>query len=112
MGIKNLSSGKIIIDQLRRFGSDLSCKHEISFWLYFPSKNLADRAAHYAGESGLEPYVYPPQENSPDTNCLCLIYCKHIPDESLLDEATKFCINLASEFNGELDGWESRLELE
>lgn len=112
MGIKDLSTGKIIIDQLRRFGSDLSCKHEISFWLYFPSNKLANRAAQYAKESGLEPYIYGPPANSQLTKWLCLIYCKHIPDESLLDEVTKFCINLASEFNGEFDGWESRLELE
>lgn len=108
----NPYSGNFILQQLQRFGSNLNRKHEISFWLYFPKKNLATQAAHRAKKAGLKTKVSPPLKNSPCSKWLCLLFCPHIPDEKLLDGISEFCTQLASDLNGEYDGWESKLEPE
>lgn len=108
----NPFSGEFILEQLRRFGSDLNHKHVVSFWLYFPSEDLARRAGARAEVAGLNPEVSPPLKNSCDSQWLCLLYCPHVPDESLLNGIRQFCTDLASEFNGRYDGWEASLELE
>ena len=108
----NPNSGDFILGQLRRFGSDVNRKHEVSFWLYFPTEDSARQAAHRAKAAGLSPEVSPPLEDRPDGQWLCLLYCPQVPDESLLDGIGQFCGALATEFNGKFDGWEASLELE
>ena len=108
----NPYSGNFILEQLQRFGSDVNCKHDMTFWLYFPNKNSAEQAAHRAKKTGLKPKVSPPLKNSPCSEWLCLLYCPHIQDETILDGISEFCTQLATEFNGEYDGWEAKLELE
>ena len=112
MEIVNPNSGTSILEQLQRFGSDVNRKHEVSFWLYFHSEESARQAAHCAEATGLKPEVTPPLKDSSDSKWLCLLYCPHVPDESLLDGIGQFCTKLASDFNGTFDGWETRLELE
>jgi len=107
----NPYSGEFILEQFQRFGSDLNRKHEVSFWLYFPTESSAQQAAHRAEAAGLKPEVSPPLEDSRDPQWLCLLFCPHVPDESLLDGISQFCADLASEFNGKYDGWEASLEL-
>ena len=102
-------SGAFILSQLERSGSDLDRKHEVTFWLYFPCEESARHAANRAGEAGLKPEVSPPLKNH--TQWLCLLYYPHVPDEGLLDAVSEFCTDLAVQYNGEYDGWESRLEL-
>ena len=112
MEVINPNSGAFILDQLQKSGSDLNRKHEMSFWLYFPSKKSAQQAARRAKAAGLKPEISPPLENSSDSKWLCLLYCPHVPDETLLDGISLFCAELAAKFNGNFDGWESSLELE
>ena len=108
----NPNSGEFILEQLRKCGSNVNREHEVSFWLYFPSEDLAQQAAQRAESTGLKPEVSPPLNDSSDPKWLCLLYCPHVPDESLLDGISQFCTDLASEFNGNFDGWEASLELE
>ena len=108
----NPNSGEFILEQLQRFGSDVNRKHEVSFWLYFPSEDSVQQAARRAESTGLKPEVSAPLKDAPDSKWLCLLYCPHVPDESLLDGISQFCTELATEFNGEFDGWEASLELE
>ncbi len=112
MEVINLNSGAFILEQFQRFGSDVNRKHEMSFWLYFPSEELAQQAAHRAEASGLMPEVLPPLKDSSYSEWLCLLYCPHVPDESMLDGISRFCTKLASYFNGEFDGWEAKMALE
>lgn len=107
----NPYSGSFVLKQLQRFGSDVNCKHEMSFWLYFPSEELAQQAAHRAEAAGLKPEVSPPLKDLRNSQWLCLLYCPHVPDEGLIDSISKFCTDLASEFKGKYDGWEASLEL-
>ena len=107
----NPYSGEFILEQLRRFGSGVNRKHEVSFWLYFPSENLSQQAGARAEIAGLKPKISPPLKDSHDSLWLCLLYCPHVLDESILDGISRFCTDLASEFNGVYDGWEASLEL-
>ncbi len=111
MAEENPCSGEMILEQLRKFGSDVSRKHEVSFWLYFGSEDSARRAAHRAKTAGLKPELSPPSKDSRDSQWLCLLYCPHIPDEGILDAVSRFCMELADEFDGKYDGWEASLEL-
>lgn len=99
--------GSFLIGQLERFGSDLDAKHEITFWLYFPTEELARQAGKRAEASGLTVEITP----SLHDQWLCLIACPHVPDEVLIDGVMKFCMDLASEFGGQFDGWESPLHI-
>ena len=108
----NPNSGAFILEQLQKSGSHLDRKHEVSFWLYFPTEEPARQAARCAQSAGLKPEVSPPLKDSSDSKWLCLLYCPHIPDEGLLDGISAFCNRLASEFHGKFDGWESSLELD
>jgi regulator of RNase E activity RraB len=107
----NPNSGHYILEQLKKSGSDLNKKHEISFWLYMPNKDAALQAAKRARATGLEVDIATPNEESESGDWLCLLYCPHIPDEQLLDGISQFCIQLADELKGRFDGWESSLEL-
>lgn len=105
------NSGASILEQLKRFGSNVDRKHRLTFWLYFPTQETARRAAQRAKSAGLRPRISPPLKKLPDPKWLCLLYCPHIPDEIILDGISRFCTRLAFEFNGEFDGWETALEL-
>ena len=107
----NPNSGATILEQLQRVGSHLDRKHEVSFWLYFPSESLAQQAAQQAKQAGLKPEVSPPLKDGSD-KWLCLLYCPHVPDEAILDGISQFCTQLASTFHGDFDGWEASLELD
>lgn len=104
----NLHSGSFLIGQLKRFGSDLDTKHEITFWLYFPSEEGAQLAGQKAEKAGLSVDI----TSSENGRWLCLIACRHVPDETLIDGLMKFSMDLASEFGGQFDGWESPLHIE
>ena len=106
------NSGAFILEQLQRFGSDTSRKHGMTFWLYFPTKTLAKQAAKEAEQAGLNPEVSPPLTEIPNSEWLCLPYCLHIPDEDILDGISRFCTDLAGKFNGNFDGWETKMELD
>ncbi len=108
----NPNAGSFILEQLRESGSNLDEKHEVTFWIYFPSKLQADEAARRADEAGLHPEVSESTSDDAEQKWLCLLHCAHIPDESILDGIDAFCTQLAEDFNGKFDGWEARLELE
>ena len=107
----NPNSGHFILEQLRKNGSDINKKHEISFWLYMPDEAAAIKAAEKARATGLHVDIASPQEDAESTDWLCMLYCPHIPDEAILDGISRFCIELAEDLKGRFDGWESSLEL-
>lgn len=106
------NAGATILKQLQRFGSHLDRKHDVSFWLYFPSEDLARQAAGRAQCTGLTTEVSAPMANESNPKWLCLLYCPHIPDEAILDGISQFCRELASQFSGDFDGWEASMELD
>lgn len=106
------NSGDFILSQLRRFGSHLDRTHEMTFWLYFPTREAAMDAARRAELSGLKSEVPTPKRKSQNSEWLCLLHCPHIPDEEILDGINQFCDDLAHDFNGKFDGWEASLELD
>ncbi len=69
-------------------------------------------ATRRAETAGLKPEVAPPLKDGGSASWLCLLYCPHIPDEGLLDGISQFCTKLATDLNGQFDGWEASLELD
>ena len=104
-------SGAFILEQLERSGSDPDRTHEVSFWLYFGSESSANLAARRGKAAGLVADVVISAMSDRAPQWLCLLYCSHIPDEGILDNISKFCSDLAEEYDGQFDGWEARLEL-
>ena len=104
-------SGEFILEHLQRFGSDINQGHEFTFWLYFPTEELAQQAGQRAEEAGFKADILPPLEKFPNSGWLCLLFLPHVPDEKLLDGITEFCLKLAKDFNGKYDGWETKMEL-
>ena len=104
-------TGKFILEQLERFGSSISHTHEFTFWLYFPTKELAQKASKQAIKSGFDVDISFSDYDKLNPQWLCLLFCPHIPDEELLDAISRFCLKLASDFNGKYDGWETKMEL-
>jgi hypothetical protein len=107
----NSSSGKFILQQLERFGSDVEKRHEMTFWLYFPSQDNAQQAASLARSHGLRAEIVRSRADSENHRWLCLLQCPHVPDEALLDGISQFCGEITARFDGLFDGWETRLEL-
>ena len=83
----------------------------MSFWLYLRDESAAQKVAQRGENAGLRAEVIPSAVKSGEQQWLCLFYCPHIPDESILDNISKFCSDLADEFDGKFDGWEACLEL-
>ncbi len=109
--IKNPNSGEFILEHLKKWGSDVKQPHEFTFWLYFPDEVFVKRAGQKAEKAGFEVEISQPMGGKDDPGWLCLLFCPHIPDEDLLNGISEFCMQLAKDFDGKFDGWESRLEL-
>ena len=107
----NPYSGEFVLDFLKKWGSDINRKHEFTFWLYFPDEKQARKAGKKAETSGFKAEISPPLEGMKKPEWLCLLYCPHIPDEELMDGIAGYCMELANEFNGKYDGWETMMEL-
>jgi len=101
------NSGSFILDQLRGAGSNVGKEHEFSFWMYFPTEDLAGQARERLAAMGFEVSVSPPL---PDyTDWLCLAYARLIPNESQLEDLSRRLKSLTAEYCGKYDGWESGL---
>ncbi len=108
---KNPDSGGFVLEFLKKWGSDVNRKHEFTFWLYFPEEEQARKAGRKAEDSGFGTEILPPLEDMKNPAWLCLLYCPHIPDEELMDGIINYSKELAREFNGKFDGWETMIEL-
>lgn len=102
----NPHSGSFILNHLQKWGSDVSVKHEFTFWIYFPTKAQCRRGAQRARACGLGADI---NRSASGKDWLCLISCPHIPDEAILDGVIDFCVQLAAAEGGTFDGWESPL---
>ena len=65
-------SGGFILEHLQRFGSDINQGHEFTFWLYFPTEELAQQAGKRAEEAGFKADISTPLEKFPDSGWLYL----------------------------------------
>jgi regulator of RNase E activity RraB len=91
-----------VLDQLKKAGSDLSKPHNIEFFLYFKNEEAASRAAKEVQKDVDNAKV---QRAANDSGWLCFATKRMAPDHEELVRLRKRFNSIASEFEGEYDGW-------
>ena len=91
-----------VLVQLRKAGSDLTKPHHIEFFLYFPTKPVADEAALTIRNAGFEDEV---RNAAPGDHWLCFATKTMVPELSELQKIRRDFVSLAVSMNGEYDGW-------
>ncbi|MEP7337784.1 MAG: ribonuclease E inhibitor RraB [Acidobacteriota bacterium] len=98
---------RVVLQQLREAGSDLSKPHQIEFYLYFTTEEAAGKAAEKLEAEGFEGEM----RRAPDlTRWMCLVYQQMVPELSKIAALKRRLGKLAQEFGGEYDGWETNVE--
>ena len=92
---------------LKAHGADLTKATEVNFYLYLPTRVAAETAAAEARRSGYVAEVRPPLPNY-DT-WLCLASRDMVPPPDAIDLARVGFESLASQLEGEFDGWEAAI---
>lgn len=91
-----------VLLQLRKAGSDLAKPHHIDFFLYFPTQDVADKAALTIRHVGFEVKV---QKAARGDLWLCLAKKTMVPELPDLQKIRRDFVSLAASMNGEYDGW-------
>ena len=91
-----------VITQLKKAGSNLSKPHIIEFYLYFQTKETAERIERKLVKQG---YITKIGLAAKGNEWLIMATKPMIPTESTLLEQRKILDALAKSENGEYDGW-------
>jgi hypothetical protein len=102
--IGSLEADRQTLHALRSAGSDLTKPTHVLFYLYFDTKEIAEKAASSATTSELEATVRPAATGS---NWLLLLQGTMVPTESAIHGTSARLAALASSLAGEYDGWEA-----
>lgn len=95
--------GREIRETLASMDLDPAAEHTFDFYLYLPDEAAARTAAAALGSA----FSCSVDESATgDGQWLCLARRTLIPDEAMLDEIGRRFEQLATEHNGEFDGWE------
>ena len=91
-----------LIEHLRASNADLSKPHEIDFYLYLPTEDVANAVLTRAHAAGFRGDV----SISADGNgWLCLLHKDLIPAHATMTEQRRVLTKLAADAGGEYDGW-------
>ena len=97
-----------VIDLLKKYGSNVTQRHETTFYLYFPSK---DRAKTVASKISKLSKIFTVKVRKLDSQHLCLVEAKIVPEATFLRRIGKSFDTIAKKFQGNYDGWETKTEL-
>ena len=93
-----------VLRALREAGADLTKETEVNFYLYFPIRDAAVRAAESDHTPGFTATV---DQGADGKTWLCLISGTMVPSEAAIRTASVRLQALASSLGGEYDGWEA-----
>jgi hypothetical protein len=96
----------VVLDQLRRLGDDLSTERPVDFYLYFPNERDAERVRDELLRAGFSVEC---QASASDSKWLCLATKMMRPDLVDLDSTRTTLEQIAANFGGEFDGWETQV---
>jgi hypothetical protein len=96
---------RLILDQLREIGADLSRPRHVVQFLYFPSEAGARDAAETLAASGYDVDVRPPAEGIEQWAAVAETHA--VVDEAWVDEMRPRLEAVAHANGGEYDGWEA-----
>jgi len=106
-GSENPDLDESVLVQLKKAGSDLSKPHKIEFFLYFPSRSVAERAGLRIREAGFQVEV---RRAAKGNDWLCFATKAMVPELSALQQIRCDFSSLASSLKGEYDGWGTPIE--
>lgn len=93
-----------VIEQLQSEGSDLSKPHPVEFYLYFPTRSSADKAADELRKHG---YTAEVRASADATHWLLLAKKAMLVSSASIGEADTLMESTAARHAGEYDGWEA-----
>lgn len=93
-----------VLQALREAGADLTKETEVNFYLYFPTRDSAVRAAESHHTPGFTATV---DQGADGKTWLCRISGTMVPSEAAIRSAGERLQALASSLGGEYDGWEA-----
>ena len=93
---------QLVLQQLKKAGSNLSKPHKIEFFLYFKSQASAEAVAPTIKNSGFNVEV---RQAAQGTDWLCLATKTMIPELATLQKIRRDFTAIASANGGEYDGW-------
>ena len=93
---------QLVLDQLKKAGSDLSKPHDIDIFLYFPTEAAANEGAK---DVKVEVDSVKVQLGADKKNWLCFATKRMVPDHDKLVAMRKRFNEIARKGNGEYDGW-------
>jgi regulator of RNase E activity RraB len=99
---KKADPDQLVLDQLKKVGSDPSKPHNIEFFIYFRTKADAIETAPKIKEAGFEVDV---RQAAQGLGWLCLATKTMVPDLSALQKIRRDFGALAAARGGEYDGW-------
>jgi regulator of RNase E activity RraB len=107
-------SEESVLQQLRADGSDLTKKTDIVNYLYIPSLKDAEQIAEHLSRAGYEVEVREPQRRLTDgeieSRYSVLIHITEKPSIDNIRRIRHLMDQLAQRFNGDYDGWETRVQ--
>ena len=89
---------------LRDAGADLTKETEVNFYLYFPTREAAQRAAEQARTPSFTATV---RKGALGDSWLCFVTAQMVPSESAIRSAATRLQAVAASNGGEYDGWEA-----
>jgi hypothetical protein len=91
------------LDALHRAGADLTKETEVIFFLYFPTRELAERAVESIRNPTFIPEITPAAGDP--TRWLCQVTSRIVPSVSTIRDASVRFHAVAATLHGEYDGW-------
>ena|SRR6266850_2239293 len=98
---------ELVLNQLKKTGSDLSKPHKIEFFLYFPTRPVAEQAASQIRAAGFDVEVRPAAKGN---EWLCLSTKTMVPDLAALQKIRRDFDSLTVSLSGQYDGWGTGIE--
>ena len=99
-----LASDAQVLDQLKRYGSDLSKPHQLEFFLYFPTEADAQKAAEQIRAKSFEVKV---ERAAQGESWLCFATKTMLPELKAIQNITIQFNEIAKRFGDNYDGWGS-----
>jgi regulator of RNase E activity RraB len=98
---------RLIVEQLRSMGADLSKPREVLHYVYLPSQEAAQAAGSELQAKGYSVEVRPAAGPPGPNPWLCLATIEEVVSVESATAATRSVTALAKQHGGEYDGWEA-----
>ena len=96
-----------LIKLLKERGSDLEKPHAVEFYVYLPTRALADKLSKKIQKEDFQVHVL---SDPSGARWLCLPIKNIVPNAKALTSIQKHFNDLAQPFGGKCDGWGTQVE--